>query len=127
MQCKYQTILVLFLYGPILAHRSHFIVGIWCITGPTLPLYQPNFTPNYGVIMSRRFFSVLFELIIVNLNSFQRRFSEVARVSWHSNFISRSYGWGIRSRFVIFWLFFTPSWLYVGGGPEGFCGGHEIF
>ena len=39
---------------------------------------------------------------IVNWNPFQRWFSEVAPVSWHINFISRSYGWGVRARFVIF-------------------------
>ena len=63
--------------------------------------HWPNFTPNYGVMMSRWIFSVLFELIIVNWNPFQRWFSEVAPVSWHINFISRSYGWGVRARFVI--------------------------
>ena len=67
-----------------------------------LPWYWPNFTPNYGVMMSPWIFSVLFELIIVNWNPFQRWFSEVAPVSWHINFISRSYGWGVRARFVIF-------------------------
>ena len=102
MQYKYQTIVVPFLYGPILPQRSHFIVGLWWATGPTLPQYWPNFTPNYGVMMSRWIFSVLFELIIVNWNPFQRWFSEVAPVRWHINFISRSYGWGVRARFVIF-------------------------
>ena len=102
MQYKYQTIVVPFLYGPILPQRSHFIVGLWWATGPTLPQYWPNFTPNYGVMMSRWIFSVLFELIIVNWNPFQRWFSEVALVSWHINFISRCYGWGVRARFVIF-------------------------
>ena len=102
MQYKYQTIVVPFLYGPILPQRSHFIVGLWWATGPTLPRYWPNFTPNYGVMMSCWFFSVLFELIIVNWNPFWRWFSEVAPCSWHINFISMSYGWGIRARFVIF-------------------------
>ena len=102
MQYKYQTIVVPFLYGPILPQRSHFIVGLWWATGPTLPRYWPNFTPNYGVMMSRWIFSVLFELIIVNWNPFQRWFSEVAPVSWHINLISRSYGWGVRAKFVIF-------------------------
>ena len=77
-------------------------MGLWWATDPTLPQYWPNFTPNYGVMMSRWIFSVLFELIIVNWNPFQRWFSEVAPVSWHINFISRSYGWGVRARFVIF-------------------------
>ena len=102
MQYKYQTIVVPFLYGPILPQRSHFIVGLWWATGPTLPRYWPNFTPNYGVMMSCWIFSVLFELIIVNWNPFQRWFSEVAPVSWHINFICRSYSWGARARFVIF-------------------------
>ena len=44
----------------------------------------------------------MFELIIVNWNPFQTWFSEVAPFSWHTNFISRSYGRGIRARFVIF-------------------------
>ena len=95
-------IVVPFLYGPILPQRSHFIVGLWWASGPTLAWYWPNFTPNYGVMMSPWIFSVLFELIIVNWNPFQRWFSEVALVSWHINFISRSYGWGVRARFVIF-------------------------
>ena len=113
---KYQTKVVPFLYGPILPQRSHFIVGLWWATGPTLPQYWPNFTPNYGVMMSRWIFSVLFELIIVNWNPFQRWFSEVALVSWHINFISRSYGLWLRckSKACNFWLFFTPlDWLYT--------------
>ena len=101
MQYKYETVVVPFLYGPILPQRSH-IVGLWWDTGPTLPQYWPNFTPNYGVMMSCWIFSVLFELIIVNWNPFQRWFYEVAPVSWHINFISRSYGWAVRARFVIF-------------------------
>ena len=87
---------------PNLLQRSHFIVGLWWATGPTLPWYWPNVTPNYGVMMSRWIFSVLFALIIVDWNPFQRWFSEVALVSWHINFISRSYGWVVRARFVIF-------------------------
>ena len=102
MQYKYQTMVVPFLYGPILPQRSHFIVGLWWATGPTLPRYWPNFTTNYGVMTSCWFFSVLFELLIANWNPFQRWFSEVAPVSWHINFISGSYGWGVRARFVIF-------------------------
>ena len=102
MQYKYHTIVVPFLYGPILPQRSHFIVGLWWATGPTLPQYRPNFIPNYEVMMSRWIFSVLFELITVNWNHFHRWFSEVAPVSWHINFISSSYHWGVRARFVIF-------------------------
>ena len=93
IQYKYQTIVVPFLYGQIYPRE---------VTGPTLPWYWPNVTPNYGVMMSRWIFSVLFALIIVDWNPFQRWFSEVALVSWHINFISRSYGWGVRARFVIF-------------------------
>ena len=102
MQYKYETILVHFLYYPILPQRSHFMLGLWWATGPTLPRYWPNFTPNNGVMMSHWIFSVLFELIIVNWNPFQRGFSKVAPVSWHINFISGSYDWGVRARFVIF-------------------------
>ena len=97
MQYKYQTIVVPFLYGPILPQRSHFIVGLWWATGLTLPQYWPNFTPNYGVMMSCWIFSVF----VVNWNPFQRWFSEVDPVSWH-NFTSRRYDWGVRARFVIF-------------------------
>ena len=64
--------------------------------------YRLHFTRNYGVMMSCWIFSVLLELIIVNWNPFQRWYSEVAPVRWHINFISRSYGWGVRARFVIF-------------------------
>ena len=85
--------------------RSHFIVGLWWATGPTLSQYQPNFTPNYGVMISHSIFSVLFELIIVNWNPFQIWFSEVAPVNWHNNFIFRSHGWGVRARFEIFGCF----------------------
>ena len=113
MQYKYQTIVVPFLYGPILPQRSHFIVGLWWATGPTLPWYWPNFTPNYGVMMSCWIFSVLFELIIVNWNPFQRWFSEVAPVSWHINFISRSYGWGVRAKFVIFGCSLPHLTIYI--------------
>ena len=101
MQYKYQTIVVPFLYGPILPKRSHFIVGLWWATGPTWPWYWPNFTPNYGVMMSRWIFSVLFEIIIVNWNRSQRWFSEVAPVSlklWLK----------CKSKVCNFWLFFMP-------------------
>ena len=108
MQYKYQIIVMPFLYGPILPQRSHFIVGLWWATGPTLPQYWPNFTPNYGVMMSHWIFSVLFELIIVNWNPFQRWFPEVAPASWHINFISKSYGYNIRARFVIFGCSLPP-------------------
>ena len=94
--------MVPFLYGPILPQRSHFSVGLWWATGPTIPWYWPNFTLNYGVMMSHWIFSVLLELIIVNWNPFQRWFSEVAPVSWHISFNSRSCGWGLKARFVIF-------------------------
>ena len=102
IQWKYQTMVAPFLYGPMLPQRSHFNVGLWWAIGPTLPWYWPNFTPNYGVMMSCWIFSVLFELIIVNWNPFQRWFSEVAPVWWQINFLSTSYGWGVRARFVIF-------------------------
>ena len=91
-----------FLYGPILPHRSHFLVRLWWATGPTLSRYWLNFTPNYGVMMSRWIFWFLSELIVVKWNPFQRWFSEVAPVSWRINFISRTYGWGVKARFVIF-------------------------
>ena len=69
--------------------------------------------PNFTLVLAKLYpklwgndellkFSVLFKLIIVNWNPFQRWFSEVAPVSWHINFISRSYGWGVRARFVFF-------------------------
>ena len=101
LQKKSSTMVVPFLYGPILPQRSHFLVGLWWATGPTLPRYWPNVTLNYGVMMSCWIFSVLFELIIVNWNPFQRWFSEVAPVSWYINSISRSYGWSVKARFVI--------------------------
>ena len=78
--------------------------GVICSTGPTLPRYWPNFTPNYGVMMSRWIF-LFFLLIIVNRNPFYLEmvlWKYLALVSWHINFISRSYGWGVRARFVIF-------------------------
>ena len=50
----------------ITPETSLHCVGLGWATGPTLPWYWPNFTPNYGVMMSRWIFSVLFELIIVN-------------------------------------------------------------
>ena len=69
--------------------------------------------PNFTLVLAKLYpklwgndelwiFSVLFELIIVSWNPFQRWFSEIAPVSWHISFISRSYGWGVRARFVIF-------------------------
>ena len=69
--------------------------------------------PNFTLVLAKLYpklwgndellkFSVLFKLIIVNWNPFQRWFSEVAPVSWHINFISRSYGRGVRASFVIF-------------------------
>ena len=100
--------MVPFRYGPILPQRSHFTVELWWATGPTLPRYWANFTPNYGVMMSHWILSVLFELIIVNWNPFQRLFSEVAPVSWHINFISSSYNWGVRVRFVTFGCSLPP-------------------
>ena len=109
MQYKYQTIGVSFLYGPILPQRSHFIFGLWWITGPTLSRYRPNRqTMAYGVMMSRWIFSVLFELIIVNWNPSHRWFSEVAPVSWHINFISKELWLRRKSKVCNFWLFFTP-------------------
>ena len=107
-------------YGPILPQRSHFIVGLWWTTGPTLPWYWPNFTPNYGVMMSCWIFSVLFELIIVNWNPFQRWFSEVAPVSWHINFISVSYDWSVRARFVILGCS-LPHLTILGTKINNFC------
>ena len=65
-----RQIVMPFLYGPILPQRGHFILGLWWATGPTLPRYWPDFTPNYGVMMSCWIFSFLFELIIVNRNPF---------------------------------------------------------
>ena len=48
-----QQILVLpSLYRPILPHKSHFVVGLWCATDPRLPLHWLTFTPNYGVMVS---------------------------------------------------------------------------
>ena len=73
-----QTLVVPFLYGPILPHRSHFVVGLWWATGPTLPWYWLNFTPNYGVMVSHWIFWFLLELTTVNWNPFKRWFSEVA-------------------------------------------------
>ena len=73
--------------------------------------HWPNFTPVLAKLYPKLwgndeplcFFSVLFELIIVNWKPFQRWFSEVAPViSWHINFISRCYGWGVKARFVTF-------------------------
>ena len=114
MQCKYQTVVAPFPYGPILPQRSHFIVGLWWATGPTLPWYYLNFTPDYGVKMICWFFSVLLKLIVIimNWNPFQRWLSEVASVSWHTNFISWSYGRGIRARFVIYGCLLPQLTIY---------------
>ena len=103
-----QTLVVPFLYGPILPHRSHFVVGLWWATGPTLPWYWLNFTPNYGVMVSHWIFWFLLELTTVNWNPFQRWFSEVAPVDWCIDFISRNYGWHVKGRFVIFGCSLAP-------------------
>ena len=101
MECKYQTKVVPFIYGSLWSS--------WWATGPTLPWYQQNFTPNYGVMMSHWIFWFLLEIIIENWKpsqywklKIQRWFSEAVTASWHSNFISRSYGWSVKARFVIF-------------------------
>ena len=75
-----------------------------------------NFTSNYELIWATEFLSVLFEIIIVNWNSFQRWFSEVAPLSWHINFISRSYGWGVGARFVVFGCSLPHLTIYISLG-----------
>ena len=57
-----------FLYGPMLTHRSDFVVRLWSAIDPTLSWYQLSFTPNYEVMVSRWIFWLLLELITMNWN-----------------------------------------------------------
>ena len=87
------------------------VTSLWRYDGPLAQLYPdtdqtlPQTIHIWGNEEPLNFFS--FVWTVMNCNPFQRWFSEVAPVSWHINFISRSYGWGVRARFN-FWLFFTP-------------------
>ena len=86
------------------------MTGHWPNCSPVLTKIYPKLWGNDEPLI---FFSVLLELIIVNWNPFQRWFSEVAPVSWHINFISRSYGWGLKARFVIFGCSLPHLTLYI--------------
>ena len=100
-----QTLVIPFLYGPIIPHRNLFVVGLWWASGATLPWCQLTFTPNYGVMVSHWIFSFLLQLITLNENNFWRWLSEVVPVGWHIDFVFSSYGWYVKAKFVIFGCF----------------------
>ena len=103
------------------ANNSWDAFSIWPGITPEKSLHcgvMMSHWPNFKTIVAKLYpklwsndepliFSVWLELIIVNWMSFQRWFSEVAPVTWYINFISRSYGWGLRARFTIFCCFLS--------------------
>ena len=101
--------MVPFLYGPILPHRSHFFVVLWWVSRPNILLYQLKLTQNHEVMISMRY--LLSFLIFVGTNycelkSLSQMFLLSSTCDWHNNFISKSYGWHTKARFVIFGCFF---------------------